>query len=148
MTWRPEKRLDPRLRRLVHTSDDKRRLSRDLRRALAVASYNHVVMAPNASSGRGQTRDGRARPEVAAPGTNIVSSHALGGRPNGNGTVHPMRVGMSGTSMSAPHVAGIAAMMPQKNPVQVWTSPPSAPIPRSNSARSALGAMVTSPTTG
>jgi subtilisin family serine protease len=85
------------------------------RRALAVANYDHRAQAPNSSSGRGRTRDGRAKPEVAAPGTDIVAAHALGGRPDGNGGVHPMRVDMSGTSMAAPHVAGIVALMLQKN---------------------------------
>jgi subtilisin family serine protease len=86
------------------------------RRSLAIANYDHVAQAPNNSSGRGRTRDGRAKPEIAAPGTNIFSSHALGGRANGNGGVYPMRIDMSGTSMAAPHVAGIVALMLQKNP--------------------------------
>ena len=85
------------------------------RRGIAVANYDHVAQAVNSSSSRGRTRDGRSKPEVAAPGTNIRSCHSLGGRPNGAG-VHPMRVSMSGTSMSAPHVAGIAALMLEKNP--------------------------------
>lgn len=85
------------------------------RRALAVANYDHLVQAPNDSSGRGPTRDQREKPELAAPGTDILSSNAMGGRPNGNGGVHPMRVSMSGTSMAAPHVAGIVALMLQKS---------------------------------
>lgn len=85
------------------------------RRALAIANYDHFVQAPNDSSGRGPTRDQRDKPELAAPGTDILSSNALGGRPDSNGGVHPMRVSMSGTSMAAPHVAGIIALMLQKD---------------------------------
>ena len=81
------------------------------RRTVVVANYNHVTQAPSDSSGRGTTRDGRCKPEVAAPGTDIVSSHALGGRPNPAGGTFPVRLPMSGTSMSAPHVAGIIGLM-------------------------------------
>ncbi|HEX6203782.1 MAG TPA: S8 family peptidase [Thermoanaerobaculia bacterium] len=86
------------------------------RRAVAVANYDHVALAPQESSGRGRTRDGRAKPEVAAPGTNILSCNALGGRPLPTGGVAPVRVAKTGTSMSAPHVAGIIALLLEKNP--------------------------------
>lgn len=86
------------------------------RRGISVANYDHVTVAPNSSSSRGRTRDGRDKPEIAAPGTNIVSSCAMGGRPDGAGGVHPMRTTMSGTSMSAPHVAGIVALLLELDP--------------------------------
>lgn len=85
------------------------------RRGIAVANYDHVTQAPNNSSGRGTTRDGRTKPEVSAPGTGILSSNAMGGRPDNQGGVRPMRVEMSGTSMASPHVAGIVALILQKN---------------------------------
>ncbi len=81
------------------------------RRAIAVANYDHRNTVPSSSSGRGRTRDGRNKPECAAPGTDIVSSCSLGGRPASNGTPVPMRVRMSGTSMAAPHVTGIVALL-------------------------------------
>lgn len=86
------------------------------RRGIAVANYNHVLIAPNDSSSRGRTRDGRTKPEVAAPGTNIVASGALGGRKGPNGQLLPLRVRKTGTSMSAPHVAGIVALLLQRRP--------------------------------
>ena len=50
-------------------------------------------------SSRGPTADGRAKPDVVAPGENIRSCRA--------GTKE--YVAMSGTSMAAPHVSGLLA---------------------------------------
>lgn len=86
------------------------------RRAVAVANYSHMALAPNSSSSRGPTRDNRNKPEVAAPGTNIFASHALGGRSDGEGGVYPMRARKTGTSMAAPHVTGIIALLLEEEP--------------------------------
>ena len=85
-------------------------------RSIAVANYDHRMQTVVASSSRGPTRDGRHKPEIAAPGANILSSGALGNRPNPAipASNHPVRVRMSGTSMSAPHVTGIAALLLEK----------------------------------
>ena len=56
-------------------------------------------------SSRGPTADGRSKPDVCAPGDSIVAVKALGGYRK-----------MSGTSMAAPHVAGVAALILERNP--------------------------------
>lgn len=62
----------------------------------------------------GPTVDGRTKPDVTAPGVDIASTRASGtsmGSPiDANWTV------ASGTSMACPHVAGVAALMLDKNP--------------------------------
>lgn len=60
---------------------------------------------------KGPTRDGRYKPDVAAPGTNINSALGTGSLADFNcGT---KSAGMSGTSMSTPTAAGAAALARQ-----------------------------------
>ena len=61
-------------------------------------------------SSRGPTRDDRPKPEISAPGEWITSARAKG-ISQGSGNYHAIR----GTSMAAPHVAGVIALMLQKN---------------------------------
>ena len=59
------------------------------------------------SSSRGPTWDGRVKPEVTAPGTQITSVAA---------NTHNKYTQHTGTSMATPHVAGLAAILRQVNP--------------------------------
>nr|WP_240982205.1 S8 family serine peptidase [Streptomyces sp. S3(2020)] len=66
---------------------------------------------------RGPTADGFLKPDVTAPGVDIVAAKAAEGDmgdPAADGYVS-----MSGTSMATPHVAGAAAILAQKHPD--WT---------------------------
>ncbi len=87
-----------------------------IRRGLTVGNYDHATGSGEPSSGRGPTRDGRSKPDLVAPGRDIWSSGALGNQPVPGGTVVPVRVKMTGTSMSAPHVTGICAQLLQAFP--------------------------------
>jgi hypothetical protein len=58
----------------------------------------------SAFSSRGPTADGRAKPDVVAPGERIVSCNAAHGTPGA-----PAYVPESGTSMAAPQVSGLLA---------------------------------------
>jgi subtilisin family serine protease len=56
------------------------------------------------TSSQGPTRDNRFKPDVAAPGTNIIAAKGFAGSDDA-------WVSMSGTSMAAPYVTGVAGLM-------------------------------------
>lgn len=77
-------------------------------RVIGVANLDEAREIVAASSSQGPTRDGRAKPEIAAPGTDIVA--ACGFDPDN------LWIAMTGTSMASPYVAGVSALMLSLNP--------------------------------
>jgi minor extracellular serine protease Vpr len=71
-------------------------------------------------SGRGPTRDGRSKPEVAAPGMGIVSSlaqEASASIPAGN-LIDTWHMLLQGTSQATPHVTGAVALFFEEDPAR------------------------------
>ncbi|GAA3102958.1 hypothetical protein GCM10010520_55100 [Rhizobium viscosum] len=77
-------------------------------RVIGVANLDETRERINVSSSQGPTRDGRMKPEIAAPGTKIVA--ACGFDPDNKW------IEMTGTSMASPYVAGVAGLMLSLNP--------------------------------
>jgi subtilisin family serine protease len=73
-------------------------------RVIAVANLDDAKQQINPSSSQGPTRDGRYKPEIAAPGTEVIAA-------NGFGDPEERWIAMTGTSMASPYVTGVVGLM-------------------------------------
>jgi len=78
-------------------------------RVIAVANLDEARQQINVSSSQGPTRDGRCKPEIAAPGTDVMAA-------NGFGNPDEPWIAMTGTSMASPYVTGVVGLMLAMNP--------------------------------
>jgi subtilisin family serine protease len=76
---------------------------------VAVANLDYGVERVHLSSSPGPTRDGRLKPDIAAPGTNVIGA-------NGFDVASRPWVRMTGTSMASPYVAGVVGLMLEIEP--------------------------------
>ena len=73
-------------------------------RVITVANLDAVRNQISISSSQGPTRDGREKPDIAAPGTGIVAAKGFAGDPDA-------WLSLSGTSMASPLVTGVVGLM-------------------------------------
>ena len=70
---------------------------------IAVANLDAARSQISVTSSQGPTRDGRQKPELAAPGTDVLAASGFDSRKRW--------VAMSGTSMASPFISGLVAQM-------------------------------------
>ncbi len=84
------------------------------KKSIVVGSYNAAVINRDISSfsAEGPSRDGKQKPEISAPGQEILAANSA----STSGITS-----MSGTSMAAPHVTGVVALLMQlaENPLSI-----------------------------
>lgn len=73
-------------------------------RIVSVANLDELGRKAHITSSQGPTRDGRPKPDVAAPGTDIIAA-------NGFGEPDEPWISMTGTSMASPFAAGVVGLM-------------------------------------
>lgn len=110
------------------------------RKIITIGSYDDSEMMDEQGnmhrnySGRGPTGECICKPEIVAPGTNIVSTNAMKETSD-----HPYTI-KSGTSMSTPMVSGAAALLLERYPkmtnknvkLKLWRSAKAAGLERSH----------------
>lgn len=77
-------------------------------RVISVANLDDARQRINMSSSQGPTRDDRSKPDIAAPGTDIVAA-------KGFTEDDKVWIGKTGTSMASPYVAGVVGLMLSAN---------------------------------
>jgi len=75
---------------------------------ISVANLDEMGKVINITSSQGPTRDGRNKPDVAAPGTQILAANGFSAEGNW--------LRMTGTSMASPFVTGVAGLMLAEEP--------------------------------
>jgi len=90
-----------------------------------------------AFSGRGPANDGRRKPDVVAPGTNILSTRSSAASGTGWGIYNTYYLYMGGTSMATPLTAGAAALV-REYYIEEYAHTPSAALLKGTLINSAV----------